>query len=223
VNKSKILGTIVISVLAMLGLCLPVGGQDSSRAAFWKGELDVRQFNFSYAVGVHDKSQVVRSVGLWKTNYNLYQNAQGVAREDLAYVNRNRSLGGPLDVKLFNYSRGEGLIFDKGRPQAIGGSLTPPVRGKAIGERTILGFSCAGNEYRWKTSQGATVDLRSWKATDSTFLVPLLEVEFFSDDTGALLSLTVQVVSHLMPAPEIPQSFFQPPDGLRVVRVPMVR
>jgi len=158
-----------------------------------------------------------------ETTYNLYQNTEGVVREDLSYVNRNRSLGGPLDVKLFNYSKGAGLIFDKGNPQAIEGSLTPPVRGDAIGERTILGFSCAGNEYRWKTSQGATVELQSWKATDSTFLVPLLEVEYFSDDTGALLSLTVQVINHLMPAPEIPQSFFQPPAGLRVVRVPMVR
>ena len=222
-NRRKILEAIVTSALAMIGLCLPAQGQNSSRVAFWKGELDVRQFNFSYAVGVHDKSHVVRSVGLWKTTYNLYQNAQGVAREDLSYVNRNRSLGGPLDVKLFNYSKGEGLIFDKDSPQAIEGSLTPPVRGNAIGQRTILGFSCAGKEYRWKTSQGATVDLQSWRATNSTFLVPLLEVEYFSDDTGALLSLTVQVVSHLMPASAIPQSLFQPPAGLRVVRVPMVR
>ena len=201
---------------------LLANAQQDSRSTFWKGKLEVRQFNFSYAVGVRNKSHVVRSVGVWKSNYDLYQNPEGVVREELTFINRNRSVEGPMDVRLFNYAGGKGLVFDKGSPQAVEGPLAPPVPGRRLGERRILGFTCEGKEYQWKTFQQATVELQSWTANDSSLKVPLLQVEYFTDNTGALLALTVRVVSHVEPASDLLPSLFRPPAGLHVVHVPIV-
>lgn len=213
----------ILSLLTFLAAVSLVGAQESPKAGYWKGKLEIRQFNFSFAVGVRNKSYIVRRTDVWNTNYDFYQNPEGVAREDLTSINRNRSVGGPMDVKLMNYSDGKGLIFDKGHPRAIAGPLVPPTPGKSLGERRILGFSCRGEEYEWKTFQHATVQLRSWKAENSSLKVPLLEVEYFTDSAGALIGLTVQFIASVEPAANLPDSFFKPPVGLRITNVPSIR
>src|SRR5574337_812652 len=123
--------SVSVAFVAMSTVFLPpANAQQSPQADFWKGKLEIRQFNFSYAVGVRNKNLAVRSVDLWRSDYDLYQDLSGVAREELAFINRNRSVEGPMDVKLFNYANGTGLVFDKGRPQAIEGPLVPPVAGQ---------------------------------------------------------------------------------------------
>jgi len=214
------LGTALALVLMILAM--PAYAQQDSQTASWKGKLEVRQFNFSYAVGVRNQRLVVRSVDVWKTNYDFYQNTSGIVREELTFINHNRSVGGPMDIRLLNYADGEGLVFDKGRPEAIEGSLKPPVPGKSLGVKHILGFSCEGSEFEWKTFQHASVELQSWRVVNSSLRVPLLQVEYFSDDTGALIALTVRVASQVGPSPALPPSLFQPPEGLRIVHVPMV-
>lgn len=209
--------------LVLMILAMPAYAQQDSQTAFWKGKLEVRQFNFSYAVGVRNQHHVVRSVDVWKTNYDFYQNSAGIVREELTFINHNRSVGGPVDIRLLNYAEGVGLVFDKGRPEAIEGSLKPPVQGKSLGVKHVLGFSCEGLEFEWKTFQHASVQLQSWRAVNSSLRVPLLQVEYFSDNTGALIALTVRVVSLVEASPTLPPSLFQPPEGLRIVHVPMVQ
>jgi hypothetical protein len=45
-------------------------------------------------------------------------------------------------------------------------------------------------------------------------------VEYFTDNTGAMLSLTVRVVSKLEKSPQLPASLFEPPKGLKITEVP---
>lgn len=213
---------VALTLMFLTPVLLPFA-QRGIAAGFWRGELEIRRFNFSYAVGVRNGNRVVRSVGVWKRNYDLYQNPGGVVREVLTSINRNRSVEGPMDVRLFNYLDGKGLVFDKGRSQAVEGPILPPVPGRTLGKRFILGFSCEGSDYEWKTPQHATVELQSWTANNSSFKVPLLQVEYFTDGVGALIAMTVRVVSRVEPSAELPASLFQPPAGLRVVHVPMVQ
>src|SRR5579859_1420471 len=71
-----------------------------SESGFWKGKFEIFQYNFLHSTGVGDRSLVSREMELWKFDYDLYANEQGVAREELTHMNRNRSLEGPLDVRL---------------------------------------------------------------------------------------------------------------------------
>jgi hypothetical protein len=211
------------ALMVGLALALPLPAaraQYPSQSAFWKGKFEIFQFNLRYGIGVENQNLVDRSMELWKSVYDLYQDAEGVAREELTHLNRNRSVEGPLDVRILDYSRGEGLVFDKGGPSAIRGPLRPPATGQALEAREILGFTCDGTEYRWTTFQQATVQLQRWTARDSSLKVPLLEVEYFTDNTGAMLSLTVRVVSKLEKSPQLPASLFEPPKGLKITEVP---
>jgi hypothetical protein len=210
-----------LATLLPLFLALALTGQGCTQAGFWRGKVQIYQFNFSYGVAGGDRAIASPSVDLWKYTYDLYQDPAGVAREQLTSMNRNRSVEGPLDVRLMDYGRGYGLIFDKGSPRAVAGPLTRGP-GRALGQRTILGFACEGTEYQWKTFQHATVRLESWTARDGSFKVPLLQLEYFLESDGTLLSLTVEVVSEAEPSERMPSSFFEPPRGLRIVRLPSV-
>lgn len=190
---------------------------------FWKGKFQIYQLNFSFGTRTErNRTEVHRGADLWKYEYELYQNADGVARQELTSMNRNRTVEGPLDVRLMDYSRGSGIVFDKGGKDALSGPLVP-VPGRRSSQRRILGFDCEGKEYDWTTFQGAKVNLQSWSAQDSTLKVPLLEVEYFTDDKGSLLALTIQVVSEIEPVSQLPDSLFQFPRGLHVVKAPSVR
>ena len=138
-------------------------------------------------------------------------------------MNTNRSVEGPLDVRILDYSRGEGLVFDKGASLAIRGPLRPPGAERALEPRQILGFTCDVAEYRWTDLQHGTVQLQRWTARDSSLRVPLLEVEYYADNSGALLALTVRVVSELETAQQLPASLFQAPPGLKITEVPFVQ
>lgn len=213
------------AALAVLLLTLSTHGtaaRESLQPGFWKGQFEIFQFNFSYAVESGDKGLVSRTVDLWRYRYDLYQNPAGIAREELASMNRNRSVEGPLDVRLLDYPRNHGTLFDKGRARAIAGPLTRGP-GTALGMRTILGFDCRGVQYEWTTVQGGTVRLQIWSANSASLRVPLLETEYFVDHTGDLLSLTVQVISRVEPAGPLPASLFTLPRGLNVAQVPSVR
>jgi hypothetical protein len=213
------------ALIAGLALALSVlagRARYPSQSASWKGKFEIVQFNFMYGTGVGNQNLVDRSVELWKSDYDLYQNAEGVVREELTHLNRNRSIEPPQDVRILDYARGMGLIFDKGRPQAIRGPLRPPALAQGLEARKILGFNCDGAEYRWTTFQQATVQLQRWTARNSDLKVPLLEVEYFTDNAGALLAMTVSVASKLERAAEPPPSLFEPPKGLKVTEVPFV-
>ena len=202
----------VITAMIFAFSCNPLLAQESSRSGFWKGKLEIYQFNFSIATGVEDKNLVSRNVELWRNQYDLYQNPEGMAREELTQQSQvgNTSIEAPHDIRLLDYNRSYGLSFDRLGKHAMGGPLAP-VPGKVIAQRRILGFVCDGKEYQWTTFQHATVQLKSWSARDSDFKVPLLEVEYFTDDTGALLAMTVQVVSKLEAISELPAALFQAP------------
>jgi hypothetical protein len=212
-----------------LALLLNVGSglaQQSSDSGFWKGKFEVYQFNFSYGTA-HDYAQnrefIHRGVDLWKEEYDLYQNPTGIARQELTHMNRNRSVEGPLDVRLLDYSRGYGLVFDKGGGRAIEGPLEPTVAGRDLGSRRILGFACRGRQYEWTTFQQVKVQLQSWSAHGSNLRVPLLQVENITDSTGALVTLRIRVVSNLEPVPYLPASLFEQPAGLQVTKVPSIQ
>jgi len=176
-----------------------------------------------YGVGVQDKSVVERSVEVWQSDYDLFQSPAGVVREQLTHINWHPSIEGPMGVRLLDYNRGYGLVFDKdGRGQALRGPLLPPVVGTPLQHRQILGFNCEGKEYDWTTSQQARVELKRWSAQNSDLKVPLLELQYFTDDKGALLSLTVSVVSQLEAVSNLPASLFEPPSGLHIVDVPSI-
>ncbi len=212
-----------VKVVVALAFCAaPCGGQQASESGFWKGKFEIHQYNLSFGTGVENKALVFRSVDLWKSDYDLYQNPAGVAREELTHMNRNRSVEGPLDIRVLDYSRGDGLVFDKGGRDATKGPLIPPVPGKSLGSRRILGFKCEGKEYQWTTFQQAKVRIERWAPQDTSFKVPLLRVGYFTDDTGALLALTVEVVTQLEPVPNLPASLFEAPAGLHVVNLPSV-
>jgi hypothetical protein len=214
----------VVGAIIALLLCPSFAvGQQPTQPRFWKGKLEIHQFNFSFGTQTQEnKTTLFRGVDLWKYEYELYQNPDGVAREELTAMNRNRSVEGPLDIRLLDYTRGSGFVFDKGGKEATRGPLVP-VSGRTSGSRRILGLVCVGTNYEWATSQHATVQLQSWRAQNSSFKVPLLEVEYFTDNTGALLALTITVVRSLEPVPHLPNSLFQLPPGLNVVEVPSVR
>jgi len=206
-------------------LLLPLfaAAQQPLQSGFWKGRLQIHQFNFSFGTRTQGKkTDVQRGVDIWKYEYELYQNANGIAREELKSLNRNRSVELPLDIRIMNYGRGTGFVFDRGGKEAITGPFVP-VAGRALGSRRILGFECEGKEYEWTTFQHAAVRLQTWTARNSSFKVPLLQVEYFNDDTGALLALTIQMVSELEAVPDLPPSLFQIPQDLHVVKVPTVR
>lgn len=185
----------------------------------WKGKYAIFQYNLLYGTDVQDQNRVSRSMELREFDYDLFQNDSGIAREDLTHMNTNRGLEGPLDVRLLDYGHGYGRVWDKGGTQLVEGPLDPLVPGKSIGTRQILGFACEGREYEWTTFQHATVQLESWSAKDSTFKVPLLQVQHFTDNAGDLLGITVDVVTQLEPASELPASLFVAPEGLKVVKV----
>ena len=189
---------------------------------FWKGKYAIFQYHFMYDKDVKDESRVSRGIWLREFDYDLYQNNAGMAREELTHMNTNRSVEGPLDVRLLDYGHGLGQVWDKGGTQLIKGPLSPLVPGKSLGTRQILGFTCEGKEYIWTTFQHAKVQLESWSAQDSTFRVPLLRVQHYTDDTGALLGVTVEVVMQLEAASDLPASLFEAPEGLQVSSVPAI-
>lgn len=212
------------ALVVAFALCAgPGGAQEQSQPGLWRGRLQVFQFNFMYGVGVQDRSLVTRDVEVRRSDYDLYQSAAGVAREELAHIDWNRSVEGPMDIRLFDYARGYGLVFDKGGSQAVRGPLVPPAAGKPLEQRRILGFVCDGTEYEWTTFQHARVELEQWYARDSDLRVPLLQVEYFTDDTGALLTLRVTAVSQLERASGLPASLFQAPAGLHAIDVPWIQ
>jgi hypothetical protein len=214
--------TLVATVLAFVFTAAPGWAQRQSASGYWRGTLEVHQFNFSYAVGVRDKNLVTRGVDQWESDYDLYQSAAGVAREELTHLNRNRSVEPPMDIRILDYRSDSGLVFDRGGEQAIKGPLTPAAPGRNIGSRRILGVQCRGMEYEWETPQGATVKLDKWSGLDTSFKVPLLEVAYFTDSSGALLSLTLRMVTKLETVDSLPDSLFQPPPGLEVTNVPLI-
>src|ERR1035438_1245839 len=122
---------------------------------FWKGKYAIFHYNFMYGKDVKDESRVSRSVWFREFDYDLYQNDAGVAREELTHMNTARMVEGPLDVRLLDYVHGYGRLWDKGGTQLIEGPLGPPVPGKSLGTRQILGFTCEGKEYEWTTFQHA--------------------------------------------------------------------
>lgn len=212
-------------ILAFVVSVARAGGQDSPRGSFWQGQFQVYQFTFTNTIAhnsVLNKNFRYRGTDLTKYTYKLYQNPDGVAREELASMNRNRSVEAAIDVRLLNYRTGEGIAFNKSGIQGIKGPLVPPVQGKDIGERRILGFACAGQEFRWQTNQGGMVELQRWSARNSDFRVPLLDVEYSADRTGALLGLWIRTVNRLEQADELPASLFESPSGLHFVQVPIV-
>ena len=212
----------LVCLTVLLGAAVG-GAQQASHAGFWKGKLQITQYNFSNAT-VHDyvrgRDYTRRGVDLWKEEYNLYQSPAGVVREELISMNRGRSVEGPMDVRLLDYPRGYSLVFDKGGGRAVKEPLDPPVPGESIGSRGILGFVCDGREYKWSTFQRSKVELRSWSTRDSDFKVPLLQLESMSESDGALLALRVRVVSTLEPASGLPASLFEPPPDLDVISFP---
>lgn len=202
--------------------------------AEWRGKLVIERFNFVYGTGQKyvygpggtfegTKPLVARRVEPATRDYDLYQGRGGVVREQLTRATGQRSIGPPRDIRLLDYHTGSGLVFDKDGTTAMQGPLTPPAAPLDIGKRKILGFACYGKKYVWRTSQGATVELAIWTPAESGMIVPLLEVEYFTDKTEALLGLTVQFVSQIEPASNLPESLFQRPKGLRVTNVPFVQ
>ncbi len=189
---------------------------------FWKGQYAIFQYHFMYGKDIRNENRVSRSVWFREFDYDLYQNDAGIAREELTHMNTNRSVEGPLDVRLLDYTHRNGRVWDKGGTQVIEGPLSPLGPGKSLGTRQILGFACEGKEYEWTTFQHAKVQLESWSAKDSTFKVPLLRVQHYTDDAGALLSVTVEVVMKLGTATDLPASLFEPPEGMQVSKVPAI-
>ena len=124
---------------------------------FWKGQYAIFQYHFMYGNDVKNENRVTRSVWFREFDYDLYQNDSGIAREELTHMNTNRSVEGPLDVRLLDYAHGNGRVWDKGGNQVIEGPLGPLVPGKSLGTRQILGFTCEGKEYEWTTFQRARV------------------------------------------------------------------
>lgn len=217
-----------ILALGLTLLCIPktiAGGQASSKGSFWDGQFEVFQFTFTDTTAhnsVLNKNFRYRGADLTTYVYKLYQNPDGIAREELTSMSRNRSVEGAIDVKILNYRTGEGIVFNKSGTQAVEGPLRPQVQGKNIGERKILGFLCIGEEFRWQTRQGGIVDLQRWSARGSDFKVPLLEVEYSADKTGALLGMWVRMVSRLEQVDELPASLFEVPLGLHISNVPVL-
>jgi hypothetical protein len=194
-------------------------------SGFWTGKFEIFQYNFNVAATHNYRTEedyISRAVELWTSKYDLYQNPGGTVREELTHMNRNRSVEGPLDIRLLDYDRNQAVVFDKGGDQEIKGPLAASEAAQDLGTRQILGFLCEGKGYRWKTFQGADVELQRWRARDSTLRVPLLEVEYLTDATGALLGMRVQVVSEVEPAPPLPAPLFEPPRGLKIVEVPSI-
>jgi len=185
----------------------------------WKGKYSTFRYNFLYGKDTKAENVVSRNTELWRTDYELYQNDAGVARQELTHMNWKRSIEAPMDVRLLDYGHGYGRVWDRGGTQLIEGPLGPLATGKSLGTRQILGFTCEGKEYEWTTFQHAKVQLQSWSAQNSTFRVPLLRVEYFTDDTDSLLGLTVEVVTAVEPANDLPSSLFEVPLGLHVSRV----
>jgi hypothetical protein len=199
------------------------GAQEPPGPTFWKGKLQLFQFNFLYGVGVEDRSLVKRNVEVWETDYDLVQGPEGIVREELAHMNWHPSVEGPMGIRLLNYRSGVGVVFDKGGHEAMRWPLLPPAAAVPLEQRQILGFLCDGKEYDWTTTrQHARVQLQRWSARDSNFRVPLLEIEYFTKGNGELLTLSVAEVSELDAGPDVPASVFQPPSGLRVIDVPFI-
>jgi hypothetical protein len=195
-------------------------GQDPSQSSFWKGEYEIYQFNFSAQPGREGAvggEYGARAVDLWQSDYELYQSPRGIAREELKRMNRNRSLEGPMDIRLLDYAQGYGLVWDKGGGKALRGPLAPPAASRPMGSRVILGFTCDGKEYTWTTFQRAKVQLEVWSARDGDFKVPLLQVEYLTHETGALITMVIQFVSKLERVSELPPPLFEAPAGLQVV------
>lgn len=195
--------------------------QQRSQPSYWKGQLRIYQFNFMYGEGIKDKSVVSRTVDVWEYDYDLYEDPVGVVREELTHLNRNRSMQPPMDIRILDYHRGYGVVYDRGAKQGMGGPLVP-VAGRPLPERKLLGFACEGRQYRWTTPQLATVELQAWTASDPGPKVPLLEVEYFTDDTGSLLSLTVTAVTKIAPTSALPPSLFEVQPSLHVLHVPSI-
>jgi hypothetical protein len=207
----------------ILAFCTGIGvPHRSTELGFWRGKFQLFQFNFLYSVGVEDRNLVRRDVEVWQTDYDLVQSPAGIVREELTHMNWHPSVEGPMGVRLLDYNRGVGIVFDKGRLEAYRGPLQPPATAVPLEERQILGFLCDGKEYDWTTSQRARVQLQRWSARNSDFKVPLLQVEYFTKENGDLLSLRVEEVSEIESASDIPASFFQSPPGLHLIDVPSI-
>ena len=210
----------LLCLAAAVGVA-PSWSQEGSKPAFWKGKYAVYQFNLggAVAVGGEAEGRVIHAGTVWESDYDLYQNPQGVARLELTHMNRNRSVEGPLDIQLLDYRQGMGWIWDKGGNQATKGPLGPRAAGMTLGTRQILGFTCEGNNYEWTTWQNATMQLQSWSAQDTNFRVPLLRVRYVTDSAGVLSALIIQVVTQAERISDLPASLFEVPAGLRVVAV----
>jgi hypothetical protein len=203
----------------LFGLAVVLGSalswaQEHSQPDSWKGKYEFYQFNLG-----EDKGLAFHDAFNWKSDYDLYQNRDGVARLELTHLNRNRLLEGPLDIQLLDYRQGVGWVWDKGGALAIKGPLGPPAEGKSLGTRQILGFTCEGKEYERTTFQQGKVQLQSWSARDTNFRFPLLRVSYHTTSTGVLSALIVQVVTQLEPVSDLPASLFEVPAGLRATAV----
>ncbi|HUI42874.1 MAG TPA: hypothetical protein VL523_12990 [Terriglobia bacterium] len=209
--------TLVLSV-ACIFVAPAAPSQEIPPAGFWQGTYSTYQFNFSFGVG-HDylaqKDFTSRSEDMWQLDYKLYLSPAGVAREELAHMNRTRSIEGPMDVRLLDYARGTAVVFDKdGR--AVSGPLGPPVQGVVIGTRVILGFTCEGKRYSWNGAN-TRLEMESWTPQDPGIRLPVLQVIYVSDERATLISMEVKVVSKLEPAEGLPASIFHLPGGIKPV------
>ena len=72
-----------------------------------------------YGKDIRNESRVSRSVWFREFDYDLYQNDAGIAREELTHMNTNRSVEGPLDVRLLDYTHRNGRVWDKGGTQVM--------------------------------------------------------------------------------------------------------
>ncbi len=213
---------VFMALLVILGAGLGLA-QQNTQPQYWKGKFQVFQYNFLCTTATdrpEDTECVRREVELWKYDYDLYQNPQGIAREELTHMNRNRSVEGPLDFRLLDYKQGYRFAWDKSGDRVIKDTFNPPVTGRSAGSRRILGFTCDGTDYRWTTFQQSKIERQSWSARSSDFKVPLLVVEYFTRHTGEMLSLTIEVVSQIEAVPDLPASLFEPPPDLQVVEFP---
>jgi hypothetical protein len=98
----------------------------------------------------------------------------------------------------------------RGRLNRFPATTTP------LEKRKVLGFDCKGVETRYQDNNGFKHLRQAWASTQTTFLGPLLEMDYTYDPDSSLREITLGAVTQLQAVPSVDPSLFEIPRGVTV-------
>jgi hypothetical protein len=159
-------------------------------------------------------------------NYLIYQNPDGLVRQELVSAPLADSVGIGRDVALYDFPKGFVVAFDKARPLAVRYQLDDidknPFLPQAtdLGWRDTLGYRCRGAENREHFPRTTLIAIRqTWVAVEIGFKKPLLDTRKYVKPDGEETYTATRVISNVKRVRWLSPSLFSVPHNYKITAV----